>query len=104
MFARLRRWQTQMEIRIVDRAEACKNPHPFNTLQKLSGQKMIWREEEAHIVPLVIDAMTLSLLLIESFVVQFDNYATDWTALIEEPVAFSNTLSVFSGLKDCNYE
>lgn len=98
-FARLRRWQKLREIRLVDLPFACETPQRYRKLEKLSGQTMIWREKDERLVSLLFDALSMSLLKIESFVVQFDNYHIDFTAMVNTQLHFSNTVTIFSHLK-----
>ena len=98
-FARLRYWQNVKEIRVVDCAEACETPQFFNAIEKLSDRTMFGREETKRVVPLVMDALAMSLLRIESLCVHFDNYYIDFTALVNEQLAFRNTVTTFSPLK-----
>ena len=100
IFSRIRRLGHNLEVRIVDQHEASKRALGHENLQWLCGEGFVTDDSSNQPVPRVLEAVALSAMPLESFVVRYSP-CWDWRleSLSGTPRGVSNTCDAFRNLK-----
>ena len=99
IFSRFKLLDHDVEVKVVDKYEACECPNQQKTLEALSGQELIWTEDDQRPVTIVLEALALSGLRIDAFTTRFDNFGWPIHALTDTPQRAMYSTRVFQHLK-----
>ena len=99
IFSRIRRLGHSIEVRIVDQHEACESPLGKENLEWLCGERFYTENSSYLPVPMVLEAIALSAMPLEAFVVRYRDWDSRLECFSRTPREASNTRDAFRNLK-----
>jgi hypothetical protein len=99
IFSRIRRRDHSIEIRIVDQFEACEVPLGMKNLEWLCDEVLCPMEDRFRPVPMVLEAIALSGMPLQSFVLRYCSWDFLLETLARTPQFVINTRDAFRQLR-----